>query len=245
MEFKFEDDIYPVFQNLDYHAQLFAIRNLLFQHKQFEDELDSDIKEAEMYAAKTSGALNEHVVDELIDLLHRSCYQHATYSMVAVGMLAPLVESVFRQGFQDIGETLPQPALAKNISRFVGKVGMTRYMPDDINPMLSALFEYRNKMFHCGFEWQAEDRQRFEERLNNSDWPSNWFSKATSGEEPWMFYMSPKFIELCLDRTEQIIEGIKGFAFDASSFPISDQDDLSVPLRPHYRIQESAKEKIV
>ena len=242
MAFKCEDDIYLVLQDLDYHAQLSAIRNLLFWQKQSKDKLEADIKEAEVYAAKTSGALNEHAVDELTDLLHSSCYEHAAYSMAAVGMLAPLVESVFRQGFQDIAETLPQGALAKNITRLVDKVDMTRYMPKDINPMLSALFDYRNKMFHCGFEWPIKERQRFEDRLNNSDWPSNWFLKATSGEEPWMFYMSPKFVELCLDRTEQIIEGIRRFAFDVSSFPISDQDDLCEPLRPHYRIQESAKE---
>lgn len=242
MAFKCEDGIYPVLQDLDYHAQLFAIRNLLFRQKQSKDELETDIKEAEAYSAKTSGALNEHAVDELTDLLHRSCYEHAAYSMAAVGMLAPLVESVFRQGFQDMAETLPQRALAENIARLVDKVGMTRYMPKDINPMLSALFEYRNKMFHCGFEWPVKDRQRFEDRLNNSGWPSNWFSKATSGEEPWMFYMSPKFVELCLDRTEQIIEGIKRFAFDDSFFPISDQDDLSEPLRQHFRIQESVNE---
>ena len=65
-------------------------------------------------------------------------------------------------------------------------------------------------MFHCGFEWPPEERQGFE-KLNKSCWPSGWFDKAITDSGPWMFYMTPKFIDHCLDRAEQVIQGIEEF----------------------------------
>ena len=69
-------------------------------------------------------------------------------------------------------------------------------------------------MFHCGFEWPREELERFEKQLNESCWPSDWFLKATSNDKPWMFYMSPKFIEHCLGIVEKVIRGIEKFDGD-------------------------------
>jgi len=66
-------------------------------------------------------------------------------------------------------------------------------------------------MFHCGFEWPTEDRQRFARRIKNPDWPSGWFERATSGGEPWVFYMSDAFIEHCVKMIEQIICGVGAY----------------------------------
>lgn len=174
--------------------------------------------------------------------MHSSVYQDAAHSMAAVGMIAPFVESVFYQAFQNIGRELTKDGsppsdharwkqavedqwdchfvwtgghrrkdLVKGIMQLVDAIDMTEYMPKDLERILSALFAYRHKMFHCGFEWPLEERLRFNKRLNESGWPSDWFSKATSDEEPRVFYMSPVFIEHCLVRAEQIITGIGGF----------------------------------
>ena len=99
--------------------------------------------------------------------------------------------------------------LAEGIVQLVHAVGMSSHMPDDLRPTLAALFEYRNKMFHCGFEWPLEERKRFDQRL--SGWPADWFTKATSDGAPWVFYMSPTFVAHCLDRAERIIAGIERF----------------------------------
>ena len=62
------------------------------------------------------------------------------------------------------------------ILQLLDAIDMADHMPDDLRPMLSALFEYRNKMFHLGLEWPLEERQRFDKRL--SKWPREWFSKG-------------------------------------------------------------------
>ena len=176
----------------------------------------------------------------LIDHLHYSVYHDAAHSMAAVGLIVPFLESVFYQSFRSIELemtkhlSLPndherwqrpaedqwdchyvwkngrrRPNLVEGIIQLVDAIDMTGHMPDDLRITLSALFEYRNRMFHCGFEWPMEERQRFDQRL--SAWPDDWFSKATSGGDPWVFYMSPTFVVHCLDRTEQIIAGIGRF----------------------------------
>ena len=174
-----------------------------------------------------------------IDKMYGLVYHDAAHSMAAVGLIAPFVESIFYQAFQGIskmmdGLSLPndherwhrptedqwnchyvwkngrrRTSLVEGILQLVDAIDMKAQMPGDLRLMLSALFEYRNKMFHCGFEWPLEERQRFDSQL--SRWPRDWFLKATSGDDPWVFYMSPTFVEHCLDRTEDIITGIGKF----------------------------------
>ena len=201
-------------RGLDYDAQFRAIRSLLSRQERADRELENRIKEVGEFAAQATGAANERAVDEWVDLLHGSLYQHAAHSMTTVGMIVSFLESVFRLAFQGIGRPLPQGHLVEHVIKGVKEVGMEKYIPDDLEPTLSALFTYRNKMFHNGFEWSPEERQKFEQTLNNSGWPSDWFSSATIDGEPWMFYMSPEFIDHCLDRIRQIIEGIEKFALD-------------------------------
>ena len=229
--------------DLDYDSQLIAIRGLLNRQARADKERTAEIKKLEAFAAQVSGVRNQQAVDEWVDRLSFSTYQDAADSMAAVGMIAPFIESLFYQAFQNIGHEMTKdvsppnnhkrwqrPAqdqwdchfvwdngrrkkdLVRGIMQLIEATGMTPYMPDDLQPTLSALFAYRNKMFHCGFEWPLEERRRFDERLmNEPHWPPDWFSKATSDGEPWIFYMSSVFIEHCLVRTDQIITGIGGF----------------------------------
>ena len=228
--------------DLDYDSQLVAIRRLLTRQGKANKELAAEIKKIETSAAQLSGIRNQWAVDEWADHMHYSVYQDAAHSMAAVGMIAPFVESVFYQAFQNIGHEMTKDGsppsnharwkqaaedqwdcnfvwagghrrkdLVKGIMQLVDAVDMARYIPNDLEPTLSALFEYRNKMFHHGFEWPLQERHRFDKRLNESGWPADWFSKATSGEESWIFYMSPAFVEHCLVRTKQIITGLGGF----------------------------------
>ena len=57
-------------------------------------------------------------------------------------------------------------------------------MPGDLEATLAVLFAYRNKMLHLGFEWPSRELERFEEQLESSRWPTDWFSKATSDDRP-------------------------------------------------------------
>ena len=204
-------------EEFDYDAQLFAIRSLLSHQEQDDQELSNRIEEASNVAKRARGPANDHAVNALVELMHMSCYQDAAYSMAAVGMIAPLIESAFRKAFSAIGKELPQGHLVENIAKRVEEVGMKKHLPKGLKPTLSALFAYRNKMFHGGFEWSSEEIKKFERQLDKSCWPSDWFSKATTDNEPWMFYMSPGFVDQCLDMAEQVIKGIRKFGIERAT----------------------------
>ena len=213
MEPQFEDIHFPL-EAFNYDAQLVAIHGLLHRQERADQELSDKIKEADKVARRTKGRANEYAVDVWVELAEMSCYQDAAHSMAAVGMIAPLVESAFRAAFRSIGNELPQGNLVKNIVKRVDEVGMKEYLPPDLEPTLSALFTYRNKMFHGGFEWPSEELKEFERLLGEKRWPPDWFSRATSDDEPWIFYMTSSFIDHCLEKAEQVIRGIVQFGLE-------------------------------
>ena len=197
-------------EGLDYDAQFLAIRSLLFRQERADQELSERIGKVGKVAKQTSGIANDCAVDEWVDLVHGSCYQDAAHSMAAVGMIAPFIESIFEHAFPGMLDKKSYKGLSKveRIMRLVCEENIRSYMPDNLEPTLSALFAYRNAMFHSGFEWPCKELERFEKKLNKSCWPSDWFLQATSNDKPWMFYMSPKFIEHCLGIVEKVIRGI-------------------------------------
>jgi hypothetical protein len=72
-------------------------------------------------------------------------------------------------------------------------------------------------MFHNGFEWSPETRQKFANRIKNEGWPSTWFQQATRGDEPWVFYMSDEFIEYCLQMIDQVLDGVGSYLEQSKS----------------------------
>jgi hypothetical protein len=48
-------------------------------------------------------------------------------------------------------------------------------------------------MFHQGFEWSESERAKFAKAT--AAWPAEWFSQATSGGEPWVFYLTDVFVD--------------------------------------------------
>jgi hypothetical protein len=174
-----------------------------------------------------------------------STYQDAAHSMSAVGMLAPLLETVFYQCFQNIGKrfypaTHPHKThdrwlathgiqwdchfvvtndrthknIVDGIFQLSDAVGLTSRFPADLKAVLSALFAYRNNMFHHGFEWTVEERKNFAKRIKNEGWPTDWFSVATSDGKPWIFSLSDKFIRHCNKTIEEVLQAIGGFVRD-------------------------------
>jgi hypothetical protein len=69
-------------------------------------------------------------------------------------------------------------------------------------------------MFHNGLEWPVQERQRFAQRITNEHWPPQWFSKAESGHQPWVFYMTDDFIEHCLKTINLSLDAIGLFIRD-------------------------------
>jgi hypothetical protein len=101
-----EDFACVVLPDLDYEAQLIAIAHLLNAHQKAGAETKEEIKDIEKFAQNTKGVRNEYAVDQWLERLHSSTFQDAAHSMSAVGMLAPLFESIFHQAFYGIRENL-------------------------------------------------------------------------------------------------------------------------------------------
>ena len=215
MESEFTHVTFPL-EAFNPGAQLVAIRDLLHRHERADQELLDRIKKADEVATQTRGD-NDRAVDAWVELAEMSYYQDAAHSMAAVGMIAPFIESFFRAYFRSIGKDLPKRNLVGNTVKRIKEVGMEEYMPTDLKPTLSALFAYRNKMFHGGFEWSSEELKRFEKQLRENRWPPDWFSWATwsswatSDDEPWMCYLTPVFISHCLSMAEGVIRGIEEY----------------------------------
>lgn len=238
----FENEFLAAFvlDYLDYAAQLRSIHSLVRVHRKADKKLAEEIREIEDFAKRSSGTANAQALDELVDRLHDSVYQDAAHSMAAVGMLAPFVESLFKQAFLGIRDMLvrndrlptghPRWAMKEDkrwdcrfslktrgrnlvagIIELADATGLANDLPRDFRLTLSALFGYRNRMFHFGFEWPVEEREAFEALIADAGWPSDWFSKATSDDKPWIFYMSDAFVDHSLATIEEVLSGLGAF----------------------------------
>jgi hypothetical protein len=245
LELEPHDYLYALQLDFDVDAQLIAIRGLLHRNRKANEELENEIKQIEEHSRRLNGVYAERASDAWVDHVHHSVYQGAAHSMSAVGMLAPLVETVFYQCFRGIGNRFfpashptqkherwnaahaiqwdchllvvgnrSERNLVRGILQLSDAVGLASRLPSDLKPTLSALFAYRNNMFHHGFEWPIEERDLFAKRIADERWPSDWFSEATSGDKPWIFYLSDKFIEHCLTTIDNVLDTIGVFVRD-------------------------------
>jgi hypothetical protein len=239
------DYIYALEVDFDVDAQIMAIGGLLHRNRNADQSLRDEIKKIEEHTCRVKGMEEEWAVSDWVDQVVHSTYQDAAHSMSAVGMLAPLIETIFYQCFQSIGKRFYPVAhphkphdrwnavhgiqwdchfvvangrarkdIVQGIFQLSDAVGLTGRFPADLKPMLSALFAYRNSMFHHGFEWPVDERDRFAKRIANEGWPADWFAVATTDGKPWMFSLSDKFIRHCVKSTEQVLQAIGSFVRD-------------------------------
>ena len=101
--------------------------------------------------------------------------------------------------------------LVEGITQLADSIGLSEHLPIDAKTTLAAIFGYRNKMFHFGFEWPIAEREKFRKRAKDSNWPSSWFNYATSDDKVWIVYMTPSFISHCLLFIDLSIEGIGAY----------------------------------
>ncbi len=237
---------------------MIAIRHLIRTHENVDNQLPLEIKQIEDVAKNHQCAImRTYASNEWVDKLHSSCYQDAALSMSAVGMLAPLMESLFCQAFKGIHKELftkeeqdqimglrleldeserwdchfvwskksgRKENLVRGILQLSKSTGLLNFLPKDIRQILNVLFAYRNKMFHCGFEWPKDDRERFWKRIDKDKWPPNWLAAAKSGDEIWMIYLTSEFIWECVSTIEEIINSFGQFVCDTKGIVISESD---------------------
>ena len=226
----------------DLRAQLIAIRHFLARNKASEDEVAAEIKRLGESAKAASGENADHLVDLWVDEMHGSVFHDGVNSLAAVGMLAPLIEAVFVQMFRQlgrVGEDAPETHqreqlahadlwdphvffrksgrddnLVEGVLQLADMNGLTGRLPTDTKQVLTALFSYRNAMLHNSLEWPVDRRASFESR-NGSAWPHEWFSSSRTGGFPWIFYMTPVFIERCLTFVNEVMAAFGGLMREA------------------------------
>jgi len=230
---------YAVLPDLDYDSQLISIRYLLRNNNRVDEEFHDEIKKIEEFARNTKGIQNEGAYDVWVDRVHASIYQSIAHSMSAVGMLAPLIESIFHQAFLGIKEKIftssnelfnhsrwrmndsdkwnchvswgvsdKKEDLVSGIMELSDATGLKEFLPSDIELVLKVLFSYRNKMFHCGFEWPVMERKRFYTRIKTEKWPISWFEISNCGDDPWIICLSSEFIQHCIYTIDEIINSL-------------------------------------
>ena len=221
----------------DVQGQLLAIKVVLDRNQQHEEATASKISALEAELRHTPSEDLDLLQFELMEHLRDSAFLDAAHSMSAVGMLAPFVESLFMSIFKALRNNQPEQEeaedprtvalqndywnphfvfrggvrsidLIEGIKQLSASTGLVEYLPDRLGKTLSALFAYRNKMFHYGLEWPMDERQNFGERIRNEGWPSEWFATSSTDDDPWLFYMSHSFIGHCLKTIDEVLDGV-------------------------------------
>jgi hypothetical protein len=231
-------------EDADLEAQLLAVRSVLRRNAQADSELAREIEDLGKRAGEASGEYGMHLENTWVDHLHDSVFQDAAHSMAAVGMLAPMLESLFVATFRGIGDLKPpvtpvtlggvraahvgdpkfwdphfyfgvsrrqRIGIVRGIRQLAESTGLAPRLPADYGDVLNALFSYRNKMFHWGFEWPKDEREKFERLIVSEGWPSDWFTRSLSGGQTWILYMSDVLIRLVLTRIDEMLDGIGVF----------------------------------
>ena len=218
----------------DYESQMVAIRSFLERNREAEERAAARLREIEDHVQK-----HGHV-EHWVDHLHGRTFLDAAHSMAAVGLMAPLIESLFDRAFryfeQEIGREYSslsgherwqhgdrwncrfvwsggrrKSGVVKGILQLADAIDMRKHLPDDLAAILAALFEYRNKMFHCGLEWPEQDRKNFANLIRSNGW-TDYFLTLRSGDDPWIFYLSRDFVDHFLDTVDRVIQGIGKYA---------------------------------
>ena len=120
-------------------------------------------------------------------------------------------ESEFWDPHNVIGSNGSRRDIVVGIRELAQSTGLSVYLPDACEKTLTALFAYRNKMFHHGFEWPEAERESFGNRIRSEKWPDNWFRTSRKGDDPWIFYMSRGFIQHCLVTIDGVLEGVGAY----------------------------------
>lgn len=101
--------------------------------------------------------------------------------------------------------------LVEGIAQLSKSIGLDAEFPADFREVLKALFLYRNKVFHHGFEWPMDERKRFLQTSADENWPSEWFTFSKRNEDPWIIYMTTEFVEKCLSTFDLCLTGVGRF----------------------------------
>ena len=202
----------PHIFEFDYVSQLQAVRQLLVNNEQAEAKLSEEIEDIQGWITAASRDEGDVAFVHTIELISESIYQQLAHSMAGVGVIAPVIEAVFKDAVRRAGEEVPLRNFVERLPEIIDRTGMSAYLPDEFAITMGALFQYRNKLFHWGFEWPADECERFQNAINK--WPPGWFTVADLEMQQKVFIMSPTFIEHCVTTAEDVTKDLQDFLVD-------------------------------
>jgi hypothetical protein len=239
------DYLFRLVNTIDWDPQLDAIREVLRRNQNASEAVSANIDELRHEAETYRGPHHERVIDEHVDALFRSSYSDAANSMAAIGMIVPMLESIYSQSFHSLGEMYANKGMAppsharwaragahaqrwncqvyftataetrqdiiSGIRQISAASGLAAYVTADTANWIDAMLTYRNKMFHGGFEWSLAQRNQFEKQIVERHW-EDLFLAATSGGDPWIFYIRDEVISEMPKQIERILDGMGRFA---------------------------------
>jgi hypothetical protein len=100
--------------------------------------------------------------------------------------------------------------LVSGIEQLADAAGLKAHLPPALHNMLEALFSYRNKMFHGGFEWPLKECANFTKRIEDEGW-QDWFSLASHGDDPFIVYLTETFINHCLSLVHELLNAFGAY----------------------------------
>lgn len=98
------DYLYRLVSTIDWDAQLDAVGAVLRQHRLSSESVSARIRALEDEASTHKGPYQHRIVDEQVDEMWRSSYGEAAISLSAIGMIVPMIETIFAQMFEALGE---------------------------------------------------------------------------------------------------------------------------------------------
>ena len=196
----------------EFYDQFEAVRRFLSSQTEASAESAREMEQRMERISKSTGEERDWLLEDMyLDLFIPDVYDGAARSMASVGMLAPLVESLFKRLARVLKTDWPPRGFpVDTIASMIGAHGINQ-MPTNWEPVLRALFHFRNNMFHLGFEWPLDERNKFETLIQTSRWPTSWFDRAWQDDQAWIFYLSDEFVSRCLDVVESIMKAVAEF----------------------------------
>ncbi len=240
-QIRLEDWAPALIKHIAYDAQLTTIRFLLHRLRKHDKELDEEIRRLHEYEGPHQEQAVDEWVDLVHDSVYQgAAHSMAAVGMLAPfieSIFCGGFETIREELFDDDSppyDTHPharwenaaksqwdyhfvykrgRPAvdLVEGIFELAEAVGLSRYLPTDLKQTLKALFGYRNKMFHWGFEWPPEQCKAFAKHVADEQWPSDWFATATHDGNPWIFYLTDTFVDHCIDLIGQVVNSIGAY----------------------------------
>lgn len=216
--------------------QIAAMRSLLHRNR-IEDARLRDLFTELEEQAETSSLDVAEVDLHYGELFYRTVYQDGTHALAALGMIAPLAESVFVRLFEYVAKMgvpkeysrwrVPDADLRKWNCKLrwcessqpqwnddiVGGVDQMAKMVD-IDRLLTPNDRIRVRALFTYRNYMFHNGIEWpEERAAKfaemaGGWPDGWFGSARVGGRPWIFYLTDKFADDCFCMLERFVEGV-------------------------------------